>query len=212
MNYKGYVGVLEIDEDENVLFGRVVNIAQDTITFSGATVAQAREDFEAAIDDYLEWAEEEGFAPEKPFSGRCLVRMTPELHRDVSTAAAAQGQSMNQFIVDTLQAALEAALPGRKRSVTDRQSSAASDVREELSKIVSLLASYHAEVLGVNQLAITPQELVLKSLAYLWPRYAGTAQTYVYSDSLEHPENDLSSESTMPDPLTTRKLLQEVEQ
>ena len=103
MTYKGYVGQLEIDEDEHVLRGRVVNLGKDTITFSGETVADAKRDFERGVDEYLEWAREDGFEAEKPLSGRYLLRMSPELHREVVAAATVAGRSVNQFIVEALE-------------------------------------------------------------------------------------------------------------
>ena len=64
MKYKGFIGKMEIDEDEDIIYGRVINLAKDGITFGGNTVPEAREDFERAVDDYLEWAQEDGFKPE----------------------------------------------------------------------------------------------------------------------------------------------------
>ncbi|NCO33555.1 MAG: type II toxin-antitoxin system HicB family antitoxin [Armatimonadetes bacterium] len=43
---------MEIDEDEGVLYGRVLNVARDGVTFSGRTVAEAKEDFTRAVEDY----------------------------------------------------------------------------------------------------------------------------------------------------------------
>lgn len=43
-----------------------------------------------------------------PASGRLLLRMHPGLHRDLARAAEEAGKSLNQFITDTLDAALAA--------------------------------------------------------------------------------------------------------
>ena len=66
MTYKGFVGSVEVDESEGMIYGRVINLTRDTVTFAGESVAEARRDFEDAVDEYLEWAREEGFEPEKP--------------------------------------------------------------------------------------------------------------------------------------------------
>lgn len=69
MTYKGYMGQMSVDEDEGVIYGRVVGLSKDGITFSGATVQEAKQDFFDAVDDYLSWAQEEGFEPEKSYQG-----------------------------------------------------------------------------------------------------------------------------------------------
>ena len=63
-NYKGFVGKFEIDEDEKMIIGQVVNLSKDGITYAGETVEEAEKDFHGAIDEYLYWAAQEGFEPE----------------------------------------------------------------------------------------------------------------------------------------------------
>jgi len=103
LRYKGYVGKADIDEKEKMIVGRVINMAKDGITFAGKTVEETRQDFKDAVDDYLAWAGEEGFEPEKPYRGEFLVRTTPKLHREIATASALLNKSLNQFVVDALQ-------------------------------------------------------------------------------------------------------------
>lgn len=114
LQYKGYVGKADIDENEKMIVGRVINMAKDGITFAGKTVEEAEEDFRRAVDDYLAWANEKGFEPEKPFRGEILVRATPELHREIATASALFDTSINQFVVDAIEERL-------KKNQEDRQ-------------------------------------------------------------------------------------------
>ncbi len=107
LTYKGYLGKMEVDEDEGVIYGRVINLSKDGITFSGKTVEEAKEDFHNAVDDYLAWAEEEGFEPEKPYRGEFIVRVTPKLHREVATASTIINTSLNQFVIDAIHEKLE---------------------------------------------------------------------------------------------------------
>ena len=51
--YKGYVGRLTIDADDNLIYGLVINIERDTITFRGETPAETKQDFQETIDEYL---------------------------------------------------------------------------------------------------------------------------------------------------------------
>ena len=45
MEYKGYVGVAEVDDEAGFIFGRVLGL-RDVITFQGETVAEVRRAFQ----------------------------------------------------------------------------------------------------------------------------------------------------------------------
>jgi predicted HicB family RNase H-like nuclease len=101
MTYKGYIGVARVDDEAGVIRGKVVN-TRDTITFQGKSVDEARTAFEDSVDDYLEFCESLGEAPEKPFSGKFLVRLTPGVHRDLAAVAQAKGLSVNKLVAQEL--------------------------------------------------------------------------------------------------------------
>lgn len=100
-SYKGYVGVLRIDDEANVIRGKVIN-TKDTITFQGKSVEDAVAAFHDSVDDYLAFCESLGEPPEKPFSGRVLVRLKPEVHRILALAAQSQGTSFNKLVSHAL--------------------------------------------------------------------------------------------------------------
>jgi predicted HicB family RNase H-like nuclease len=97
MTYKGYLGVLRIDEDERVLRGRVMN-TRDMITFQGKTVEDAEKAFRDSVDEYLDFCASLGRAPEKPYSGRFSLRIRPDIHRGLSAIAEARGTSINRIV------------------------------------------------------------------------------------------------------------------
>lgn len=99
--YKGYVGSVEIDQEQGVLCGRVLDI-QDVITFVGKTVEEACQAFQDSVDDYLEFCQEIGKTPNKPFSGRLPYRTSPENHRKIYIASAKQGKSINAWMDEVL--------------------------------------------------------------------------------------------------------------
>ena len=51
-----------------------------------------------SVDFYLAWCTERGKTPEKPFSGKVLVRTTPDIHSRAAIAAARIGLSLNKYI------------------------------------------------------------------------------------------------------------------
>jgi len=101
MNYRGYTARIEFDERDNIFWGKVLGI-QDSITFEGDTVLKLTEDFHAAIDFYLEDCVANGKSPQKPASGRLLLRVSPELHAAALVKAQSLGKSLNQWAADTL--------------------------------------------------------------------------------------------------------------
>lgn len=106
MTYKGYVARIEYDDRDNILIGRICGV-RDTISFHGETVPELRAAFEGAVEDYLVECAERGVAPEKPFSGRLLLRIPPEMHGKVLTAARAEGKSLNQWATEVLVRAVQ---------------------------------------------------------------------------------------------------------
>ena len=83
MTYKGYTARVEYDERDNIFAGRILGI-RSIISFHGETVAELRAEFELAIKDYLADCKEQGVHPDKPASGKLLIRVPPDMHRVAS--------------------------------------------------------------------------------------------------------------------------------
>ena len=69
------------------------------------TIEELEEAFRQSIDDYLEFCEEKGEEPDKPFSGRLMLRLPPNLHRKAYVNALREGKSLNQWIAERLEQA-----------------------------------------------------------------------------------------------------------
>ena len=101
IRYKGYTGIFEYDDEFEFFAGHVVD-TRDGINFEGKSVSELKESMRRAVDDYLVFCEETGREPSKPYSGRILVRIDPELHRKLATKASGQRMSMNAYIAERL--------------------------------------------------------------------------------------------------------------
>lgn len=99
MEYKGYTARVEFDQDARVLFGEVEGL-RDVVTFEATDVKDLEREFHASVDDYLAMCADRGEEPEKPYSGKFLVRLDPMLHRDVAMAAARAGKSLNALTAE----------------------------------------------------------------------------------------------------------------
>jgi predicted HicB family RNase H-like nuclease len=106
MEYKGYVGKVEFDDEANIFHGEVINL-RDVITFEGETVEELRQAFHESVDDYLEFCADRGEDPEKPYSGKFVVRVGPELHKSIVIEARKRGKSLNTWVSEALSRAIE---------------------------------------------------------------------------------------------------------
>lgn len=108
LNYKGYTGkVIEFDDDSGVFHGEVID-TNDVITFQGTNAEEVKQAFRESIDDYLDFCASRSEKPEKPVSGRFVLRVPPGVHRQIRQIASSTGKSLNQWIVDTLKSAIQA--------------------------------------------------------------------------------------------------------
>ena len=80
LEYKGYIGKVEMDDEAGILHGEVIDI-RAAITFEGTSVDEIQKAFWESIDGYLDFCAQRGESPEKPFSGKFVVRLPAELHR-----------------------------------------------------------------------------------------------------------------------------------
>jgi predicted HicB family RNase H-like nuclease len=102
MTYEGYSATVAFDADAEVLHGEVIGL-RDVITFQATSVEGLKEAFRDSVDDYLALCAELGQEPERAYAGRFLVRMEPDLHRDLAVAAEREGESINAFVVACLE-------------------------------------------------------------------------------------------------------------
>lgn len=102
LNYKGYTGRVEYDSDAKIFHGEVLDL-NDVITFQGKSVDEIERAFRESIDDYLDFCKSRGESPEKPFSGKFVLRVSPRLHRQLHLKASQEGKSLNAWIVEQLE-------------------------------------------------------------------------------------------------------------
>ncbi|MFM9912039.1 MAG: type II toxin-antitoxin system HicB family antitoxin [Methylophilaceae bacterium] len=102
MQYKDYAGSVEYSAEDGLLFGKVQFI-RASISYEGTDAASLKEDFQAAVDDYLDLCATRGVAPEQPFKGSFNVRVGTDLHRKLSIEARQRGVSLNSLVSEKLE-------------------------------------------------------------------------------------------------------------
>lgn len=101
MTYKGYSASVRFDDEAEIFHGEVIGL-RDVVTFQGTTVDELKQAFQESIDDYLEFCEDRSEEPDKPFSGKFLLRVDPLLHRRLVELSVNEGESLNNWIVSRL--------------------------------------------------------------------------------------------------------------
>lgn len=101
IEHKGYQGTVRYDADVAMFHGEVLH-QRDVVTFQGATVEEIATAFRESVDDYLEFCQERGEEPDKPYSGKFVLRIEPELHRKLASQASNSGTSLNAYVAEKL--------------------------------------------------------------------------------------------------------------
>lgn len=96
MMYRGYAARIEYSDEDACFAGRVAGI-RDIISFHGDSVDEVRQAFQESIDDYLETAERIGMPAQKPYSGKLMLRLPPDVHAHAAKMAEAHGKSLNAW-------------------------------------------------------------------------------------------------------------------
>ncbi|WP_270297426.1 type II toxin-antitoxin system HicB family antitoxin [Eggerthella sinensis] len=105
LQYQGYTALVHYDAEGGYLFGNVSGI-RDCVHFEADCATEVVSSFYAAVDEYLAFCAEKGKDPEKPFKGTFNVRVGAELHKRAALKAAEKHESLNQFVIEAIAAAV----------------------------------------------------------------------------------------------------------
>ena len=97
LEYKGYLGSVEVEIDDGFVYGRLVFI-RDVVSYKADAVLGLKAAFEAAVDDYLVMCAELGDEPDQPCKGTFNVRLGPTLHHKAAVAATKDSVSLNDWV------------------------------------------------------------------------------------------------------------------
>jgi predicted HicB family RNase H-like nuclease len=102
MEYKGYTAKVGFDDEAEIFRGEVIGI-KDVVTFQGKTARELKRGFKESVDDYLSFCKERGEPPDKPFTGKFVVRISPELHRKIYLSAKLSNESINAWLNEKME-------------------------------------------------------------------------------------------------------------
>ncbi|NHB95641.1 type II toxin-antitoxin system HicB family antitoxin [Photorhabdus stackebrandtii] len=102
LTYKGYMGTIEFNVEDNFLFGKLAYI-RDLVTYQATTIKKLEEEFKKSVDLYLQDCRELNKKPDVPFKGGFNVRVNPETHRHIAELANEKGMTINAFVNKALE-------------------------------------------------------------------------------------------------------------
>lgn len=106
IEYRGYIGSIEYSSEDKCFFGKLEMI-DDLVTFEATNAQELEENFQNAVDEWIETCQALNREPQKTYKGVFNVRIEPELHRKIYREALKAGMSLNAFIQKTLQSKVE---------------------------------------------------------------------------------------------------------
>jgi predicted HicB family RNase H-like nuclease len=107
MSYKGYAARIEYSDEDGCFIGHIAGI-RDVVGFHGESVTQLRQAFEESVDDYVATCEKLNRTPQRPYSGKVMLRIEPSIHARVAMLAESQGKSLNAWAQEVLSRAVSA--------------------------------------------------------------------------------------------------------
>lgn len=108
MTINGHQAVIAFDPDISMFRGEFLGL-NGGADFYAADVEGLQREGEASLRVFLAACEQRGIDPRKHYSGKFVLRLEPEVHEAAAIAAAAHGQSLNQWAVQTIREAALAA-------------------------------------------------------------------------------------------------------
>jgi len=102
----GQKAVISYDEDIDMFRGEFIGL-NGGADFYAADIAGLHQEGATSLKVFLEMCREDGVEPYKSFSGKFNVRLAPDLHEEVVAAAKSKGESLNQFVAETLEHAVQ---------------------------------------------------------------------------------------------------------
>ena len=106
MTINGYQAVIMFDPDIEMFRGEFIGL-NGSADFYARDVDGLHREGEISLRVFLEACAEDGVDPHKHFSGKFSLRVAPELHEAAAIAAAAQGQSLNQWAAEAIRQAAQ---------------------------------------------------------------------------------------------------------
>ncbi len=103
----GHQAVIEYDSELEMFRGEFIGL-NGGADFYASDIPGLHREGATSLRIFLEECARYGVKPTRNFSGRFVLRVPPEIHQAATTAAAAHGESLNQWVVALIKEAVQA--------------------------------------------------------------------------------------------------------
>lgn len=107
MEYKGYYGSVNYSPEDDILHGKLLGI-KSLVSYEGHSIKELKDDFEFAVDDYLELCKNEGIEPEMPCQDEIHIKLDPETRLKATMIAQSENISLDKLIELSLKDKIQA--------------------------------------------------------------------------------------------------------
>jgi predicted HicB family RNase H-like nuclease len=101
MEHDGYKARIEYDPELDHFRGEILGI-NGLADFYGKNTRQLHSEFRKSLRLFVEVCAEKGVEPRRAYSGKFNLRVSEELHERIAVRAAADGVSLNSWVVGVL--------------------------------------------------------------------------------------------------------------
>jgi len=103
LDYKGYFGSIEYSKEDDCLFGMVLGMPDNLISYEGNTASELYKDFKDAIDTYLDYCQRNELKPRKGNDSVLNISIPSEMHSRLAIYAESHGTNINSFIQESIE-------------------------------------------------------------------------------------------------------------
>lgn len=106
LDINGHKAVICFDSEIAMFRGEFIGL-NGGADFYADNVAALLEEGRKSLEIFLQLCEEKGIAPFREYSGKFNVRLDPSVHEAAVTYAASQNKSLNEWVAEAINQALE---------------------------------------------------------------------------------------------------------
>ena len=104
MTIGGHQAVIAYDSEIEMFRGEFIGL-NGGADFYAPDVAGLHKEGQASLTAFMDECAKHGIEPRKIFSGKFVLRVSPEIHQAAAIAAAANGESLNQWVAGAIKKA-----------------------------------------------------------------------------------------------------------
>lgn len=101
MDIDGYRAIIQYDPEIEMFRGEFIGL-NGGADFYSTDIDGLRKEGKLSLEAFLDMCREDGVTPRKEYSGKFNLRISPDLHAEVTERAMATGKSLNQWITDLI--------------------------------------------------------------------------------------------------------------